>query len=38
MNELKLDLRLGIVALGFSLVFEGFVARSNGAGGLSPGN
>jgi len=32
MIELNMDFRLGIVALGFLVDFEGFVAGSNGAG------
>jgi len=32
MTEMNLDFRLGIVALGFLVDFDGFIAGSNGAG------
>ena len=38
MTKIRMDFRLGIVALAFLFDFEGLVARSNGAGSLSPGN
>ena len=38
MTEIRIDFRLGIVALGFLFDFEGLIAGSNGASSLGPGN